>query len=135
MKLIYLLIFSLFTNSNAGSNKDIQIQLNAPADSSQQLDLNYKEIPNEEFQKKSTTVLPNNDIREQAFQRAGLIEAIDSWGEVDRDLLYLRAQNRSYSEFIQYYPKINKEKLLKLQRWILSSKRSPSQSPKDPGLE
>ncbi len=123
-----LLFFFAFTIFASAKNSDIQIQFNSTPQTLKQSDQNY-EIPQTDTLKPSSSVLPESDARNSAFESAGLEKTLNDWTESERNLLYLRAQNRKPAELIQYYPKIQKDKLLKLQSWIQNStKRSPSQA-------
>lgn len=65
--------------------------------------------------------LPAIKNREAVFAKAGFTEAeLKSMDELDRDMLYLRAQQKPANELEKMYPKLKKEKLFELK--ILASK-------------
>jgi hypothetical protein len=65
------------------------------------------------FEKKKSQ-LPERDLREAAFEKAGLAEEIKKMDEVDRDLLFYKAKNNSVEELKKEYPSIDIEKIKKL---------------------
>ena len=63
--------------------------------------------------KKSNGASVNREEREDAIAQAGLKDAVKSWDELDRDVLYLRAQNLPFEKLTAQYPRINKTALKK----------------------
>lgn len=60
--------------------------------------------------------LPDRDLREAAFTKAGLTEEIKKMDEIDRDLLFYKAKNSSIEELKKEYPSIDIEKIKKLKQ-------------------
>lgn len=59
--------------------------------------------------------IPNRAKRIYALEQAGLLEEVSELDELDQDLLYMRAQNKSLADLQQAYPKLSKSKLGALQ--------------------
>ena len=64
-------------------------------------------------EKKNQSASVNREEREDAIAQAGLKEAVKSWDELDRDVLYLKAQNLPFEKLTSQYPKIDKTALKK----------------------
>ena len=60
--------------------------------------------------------LPDRDLREASFVKAGLTEEIKKMDEIDRDLLFYKAKNSSIEELKKEYPGIDIEKIKKLKQ-------------------
>ena len=63
--------------------------------------------------KKSHGASVNREEREEAITESGLKETVKSWDELDRDVLYLKAQNLPFEKLTAQYPKIDKTVLKK----------------------
>jgi len=62
--------------------------------------------------------MPAREKREMAFTEAGLTEEILKMDALDRDLLYLFAEQRSLGEISKKFPKISEAKLKSLKTWV-----------------
>ena len=63
--------------------------------------------------KKNHGASVNREEREDALTESGLEPAVKSWDELDRDVLYLKAQNLPFEKLTSQYPKIDKKALKK----------------------
>ena len=64
------------------------------------------------------STLPERESRENDLLAAGLLDDLQGWDELDRDLLWLKAQRLSIRELETQYPKILSAKLTQLRRSI-----------------
>lgn len=67
------------------------------------------------FERKKSQ-LPERDLREAAFEKAGLSNEVSKMDEIDRDLLFYKAKNNTVDELKKEYPSIDIEKLKKLKQ-------------------
>lgn len=59
--------------------------------------------------------LPERQVREKVFAKAGLSEELKSWDEVERDMFWLSARNMRWEDLKAKYPQIPVEKLRRFQ--------------------
>lgn len=104
--MIFILL-SLFAFSSAHA---LESNAKIPAN---QMDLSYIDTEN---------ALPSRAKRVQALEQAGLAEVASQMDELDQDLLYYRAKNKSKKELLSLYPQLSKEKLGKFQSFIQEKK-------------
>ena len=72
----------------------------------------HKDNEVEKFEKKN--LLPTRELREKAFHKAGLIEDLSGFDELDRDLLFYKSKENSLKELEAEFPRLSSEKLKKL---------------------
>ena len=65
-------------------------------------------------QKKSPLVV--REKREDSFKKADLLEDIKKMDELDRDLLFYKAQTYSQTDLIKEFPDLKSDKLMKLKK-------------------
>lgn len=70
----------------------------------------------------SESAIPSRAKRIYALEQAGLIEEAAKMDELDQDMLYYRAKNKSKKEFAKLYPGLAKEKLEKFQSLLREKK-------------
>jgi hypothetical protein len=66
-------------------------------------------------------LLPSTAARDKAFKKVGLVDELVQWDQLDRDHLYLRAQNLSEEKVFEFYPALPKTKLSALVQLIKSN--------------
>ncbi len=62
--------------------------------------------------------MPTRLKRERAFSESGLNEETRGMDSLDRDLLYLYAEQRSVGEISKKFPKISQNKIKVLKDWV-----------------
>ncbi len=65
---------------------------------------------------------PSPLLRNRVFHRAGLMSYVNRWDELDKDMLFLRAQDQKLIFLVRKYRTLPREVLVHLQRVILETK-------------
>jgi len=64
----------------------------------------------------SSWVPPSSVEREHWFQEAELAKEVQSWDELERDVLIIKSRTLPLARLVQSYPSLSKAKLQKLQK-------------------
>lgn len=62
----------------------------------------------------------SRDVIEKTYRNAQLWNLISSWDDLDKDLLWVRANHFNYTQLSQTYPRLPKEKLKNLIQLVSS---------------
>lgn len=84
--------------------------------------LGYKVRTLAEIERRDPWSEPDPKLRDRLFASAGLSEATKTWDHLDRDMLFLRAQEQRLDFLTETYPKIPRALLAQLQRKIRREK-------------
>lgn len=61
---------------------------------------------------------PNAKLRDDVFARAGLQAATRNWDVIDKDMLFLRAQDQPLERLVKNYPGLSRSTLVSLQKTV-----------------
>ena len=70
------------------------------------------DVIDQESYRKVRATLPSREVRTFHFKTSGLANAIESWDEFDKDLIYLRAKKLPFANFLKKYPNIEQKDFL-----------------------
>jgi hypothetical protein len=108
------------TNANNAGYIVIQVDPMQPVHAFK--DSGYKVISSEEFYATNPWTEPSPRLRDKIFRASGLNNETAQWDHLDRDILFLAAQEMTDDELVQQYPRLPKTKLGEMKKIIRREK-------------
>lgn len=82
----------------------------------------YKVIRYDEFHQRDPWTSPDPDLRDKIFREAGVAPAVKGWDHLDRDMLFLSAQEVTAKEIVAHFKTLKLAQVENLQKVIRKQK-------------
>ncbi len=116
--LIASIAFAEKTPATASQTQDPKIKVTTYSEDYPKEELKGAQYEHQNYnQKDPQGILPPAE-RDNLFIKAGLAAAVDSWDQLDKDMLLMKARTASLAELKAKYPKLTPEALAKLQKLL-----------------
>ena len=112
--LIASIAFAGKTSQTATKTQDPKIKVTTYSEDYPKEQLKGTQYEHQNFDKKDPQGILSPEERDSLFLKAGIDKEIDSWDQLDKDMLLMKARTAGLAELKEKYPKLPKKALANL---------------------